>query len=1305
MSSSRRQSNGRSPLVNPQRQITSFFSKTTSSPSSPAQRKANPNPSPPSIVSKQKLSPTPIPDRKPSSSPSPTTPSPSNPKCNKPLLLIGTSSPLSPSCPTPSSLPSLDSLSYGEEVVGRRIKVYWPLDKTWYEGRVSSFDKQTGMHVVLYDDDEEESLELAKEKIEWVQETVKKFKRLRRGLYASKQTVIEDEGAGNGDIGAEEGGDEDSHDDDSSDDDWGKNETAADAEDVDEDMELEDEEDEAERPKGKRGKRLESTKRKPSVGEKPGPAKKSKIAVEFGKGSFKVSTPELKSNPDSKKTLNEIDRVATGDAADRFAAREADKLPFLGVERKDAKRRRPGDKNYDPKTLYLPPDFLKRLSDGQKQWWEFKSKHMDKVLFFKMGKFYELFEMDAHVGVKELDLQYMKGEQPHCGFPEKNFSMNVEKLARKGYRVLVVEQTETPEQLEIRRKKGSKDKVVKREICAVVTKGTLTDGELLSANPEASYLMALTECCQNKESESLGRIYGVCAVDVATSRVILGQFEDDSECSALCCILSELRPVEIVKPAKMLSAETERVLQNHTRNPLVNELVPDVEFWDAEKAVNELERFYGHSSLSSVEVDGKGSMSDVLLELVRAGDESRSALSALGGALYYLKQAFLDDSLLRFAQFEMLPCSNFNGLASKPYMVLDAAALENLEIFENSRNGDSSGTLYAQLNQCVTAFGKRLLKTWIARPLYHLEKIKERQEAVAGLRRVNLPSSLEFRRSLSKLPDMERLLARIFASSEASGRNANKVILYEDAGKKQLRDFVAALRGCELMAQACSSLCVILKNNESRRLHHLLTPGEGLPDVHLLLDHFKDAFDWDEANNSGRIIPHEGTDSEYDSACKTVDEIESSLSQHLKEQRKLFRDNSITYVSVGKDAYLLEVPESLCKNIPQNYEMRSSRKGFFRYWNPDIKRLMGELSQAEQEKESSLKSILQRLVCRFCEHHTKWRQLLSATAELDVLISLAIAREYYEGPTCQPRFLGLLCTKETPCLSAKSLGHPVLQSDYLGKGTFVPNDITIGGPQQASFILLTGPNMGGKSTLLRQVCLAVILAQVGADVPAKSFDLSPVDRIFVRMGAKDNIMAGQSTFLTELSETATVLSSATRNSLVALDELGRGTSTSDGQAIAESVLEYLVQEVQCRGMFSTHYHLLAVDYDKDPKVSLCHMACQVGDGVGGVDEVTFLYRLTPGACPKSYGVNVARLAGLPTSVLQKAAAKSREFEAAYGNRREVSPKNNASNQSWADEMAVIQKLISATTNLSFQENFLDNSLIELHNKARALLQC
>ncbi|KAG8389557.1 hypothetical protein BUALT_Bualt02G0241600 [Buddleja alternifolia] len=1293
MAPSRKTSNGRSPLVNQQRQITAFFGKNPES---------SPSPSPSPVISKQK----PNPKSSPSPTTSPVTPSPLQSKRKKPVLVIGpnlvTSSP---------AIPSSDKKSYGAEVVDRRIKVFWPLDKSWYEGCVKSFDKISGKHLVQYDDAEEEMINLSEEKIEWIEEQAKKkLRRLRR------ISVLEDDEEDEDDVKELE--------DDSDDEDWGKSTEKEATEDEDglEDMDLELEEEES---GGSVTKKMDSRKRKVNEEEQTGSmaSKKNKIGgksknsvskVPFAVNGEKLIEPTQRISADSGK-VSLLDSPIVGDAAERFGTREAEKFRFLGVNRKDANGRRPGDVNYDSRTLYLPPDFVKGLTGGQRQWWDFKSKHMDKVLFFKMGKFYELYEMDAHIGAKELGLQYMKGEQPHCGFPEKNFSVNVEKLARKGYRVLVVEQTETPEQLEVRRReKGSKDKVVKREICAVVTKGTLTEGEMLSTNPDASYLMAVTESCQISTSQQGMHKFGICVVDIATSNIILGQFKDDADCSSLCCLLSELRPVEIIKPAKLLCPETEKALFRHTRNPLVNDLIPFSEFWNAEKTIREVMSIYqrignnsSYSSLkttvqssdSSLQNCGEKCLPDVLSNLVNAGENGSEALSALGGTLFYLKQAFLDESLLRFAKFELLPCSGFGEITQKSYMVLDAAAFENLEIFENSINGDSSGTLYAQLNHCTTAFGKRLLRTWLARPLYHLESIKERQDAIAELKGANQPYVLDFRKKLSGLPDMERLLARIFAGSEAIGRNANKVTLYEDASKKQLQEFVSALRGCETMIHACSSFGAILENVESKLLHHLLMPGTGIPDLHSILQHFKDAFDWEEANHSGRVIPREGADVEYDAACQIVKNIESNLTKHLKEQRKLLGDASICYVTIGKDAYLLEVPESLSRSIPKEYELRSSKKGFFRYWTPEIKKLLGELSQAESEKESKLKSILHRLIGRFCENHSKWRRIVSTIAELDVLISLSIASEYYEGKTCRP-ILSTSQPDEVPHLNAQSLGHPVLRSDTLGEGTFVTNDVTLGGSGQSSFILLTGPNMGGKSTLLRQICLAVILAQIGADVPAESFELSPIDRIFVRMGAKDQIMAGHSTFLTELLETSSMLTSATRSSLVALDELGRGTSTSDGQAIAASVLQHFVRSVQCRGMFSTHYHRLALDYQKDPKVSLCHMACQVGKATDGLEEVIFLYKLTAGACPRSYGVNVARLAGLPDKVLQKAAAKSQELEEILG--------TNYSTQRWEDKASLIIENLIKIAASNDHSNLIDSSFVgslaNLQYRARLLLE-
>ncbi|CAH9088471.1 unnamed protein product [Cuscuta epithymum] len=1274
---SRRPSNGRSPLVNQQRQITAFFAKTTSS-----------TPSPSSLTPKSR-------PKLKSSSPKP---SPSTVSTPYPSTL--TTSPLGCSDSTKTL--------YQQEVLNRRIRVYWPLDNCWYEGSVKSFDKTLGKHLVHYDDAEEEMLDLSQERIELIETPVaKKFRRLRR------PRVVEDDEEEKPDVIWND-------DDDSEDEEWGN--SAGKGAQKDEgctgDMDFEAKEEDRGLRIGLPGlnKKAESGKRKCSAEHKVQSTLVKKIKRGGNNKSTKTEAPTIINRDCLKESNNE--QVLSGNAVERFSMRETEKFPFLGKNRRDANRRRAGDVNYDSKTLYLPPSFLKDLTGGQRQWWELKSKHMDKVLFFKMGKFYELFEMDAHIGAKELDLQYMKGDQPHCGFPEKNFSMHAEKLAQKGYRVLVVEQTETPEQLELRRREsGSKDKVVKREICAVITKGTLTEGEMLAASPDASYLIAVTENYQTSVNQVDGRTYGVCLVDVATNKVILGQFTDDSDCSSLCSLLLEFRPVEIIKPSKLLSPETERLLIRHTRNPLVNELVPLSEFWDAEKTMHEVKVMYqrlhttssqycqDESAIYHMNSTDKDSQSvnipSVLSELANAGEKGIHALSAFGGTLFYLKQAFLDESLLKYAEFQLLPYSGFGEIAQKRYMVLDAVALENLEIFENSKNSGSKGTLYAQMNHCVTAFGKRLLRTWLARPLYHVEAIKERQDAVAALKGINLPAVLEFRKEISKLPDMERLLSRTFASSEGNGRNANKVVLYEDAAMKQLQQFISALKGCELMVCACTSLGLALENADSKLLHDLLTPGKGLPDVKFTLKQLKDAFDWAEANCSGRIIPREGVDEEYDAACESLRRVELNLVKHLKEQRKLFGDASINYVTIGKDAYLLEVPESLCDRVPPEYEVQSSKKGYFRYRNPVIKKLLVDLSEAEAERELTLKSILRRLIGRFCEHHSKWRELVSTIAELDALVSLSIASDYYEGPTCRPHLRELSSHNDVPCLVAKSLGHPIIVSDSLDKGAFVSNDVTLGSAEHSSFILLTGPNMGGKSTLLRQVCLAVILAQVGAYVPAESFDLSPVDKVFVRMGAKDHIMAGQSTFLTELLETSSMLSSATRNSLVALDELGRGTSTSDGQALAAAVLEHFVHKVQCRGLFSTHYHRLAIDYLQNPKVSLCHMACQVGKGVGGLEEVTFLYKLTLGTCPKSYGGNVARLAGVPDIVLQKADRKSQEFERVYDKR---SRSKGISSKNWDEKVIkVIWSLVHLADYDECRGSEVVDLLIDLQRRAKMLL--
>ncbi|CAO2194436.1 unnamed protein product, partial [Urochloa humidicola] len=482
---------------------------------------------------------------------------------------------------------------------------------------------------------------------------------------------------------------------------------------------------------------------------------------------------------------------------------------------------------------------------------------------------------------------------------------------------------------------GIKDKVVRREICAVVTKGTLTEGEHLLANPDPSYLLSVTESYQQslKKSQDTCTI-GVCIVDVSTNKFIVGQFQDDPERHGLCSILSEMRPVEIIKPGKMLSPETEKALKNNTREPLINELLPSTEFWDAEKTIHEIKQYYisedKQNNVDNVQ-DSMDCLPNLIRELIGAGDKTY-ALSALGGSLFYLRQTLLDDKILPCAEFEPLACSGLINNIRK-HMILDAAALENLELLENIRTGGLSGTLYAQLNHCVTGFGKRLLKRWIVRPLYDRRAILRRQSAIATFKGVGHDYAAQFRKDLSRLPDMERLLARLFSSCDENKRSSS-VVLYEDASKRLLLQFTAALCGCQQMFHACSSLSTLICTEESQ-LDDLLSPGKGLPNVSSILDRFRDAFDWSEADRNGRIIPREGCDPEYDATCNAIQEIEFNLKEYLKEQRKLLRPAPANYVNVGKDMYLIEVPEDLGGSVPENYELQYTKKGFYRYWTPE----------------------------------------------------------------------------------------------------------------------------------------------------------------------------------------------------------------------------------------------------------------------------------------------------------------------------------------------------------------------------------
>lgn len=337
-----------------------------------------------------------------------------------------------------------------------------------------------------------------------------------------------------------------------------------------------------------------------------------------------------------------------------------------------------------------------------------------------------------------------------------------------------------------------------------------------------------------------------------------------------------------------------------------------------------------------------------------------------------------------------------------------------------------------------------------------------------------------------------------------------------------------------------------------------------------------------------------------------------------------------------KKRYELEIPEIKSKKADSRYSLEGQRKGakpVRRFSTAETRQYLKLMQQAEERRNNVLRDLQRRMFERFSKEYDLWKKCIDLVAILDCLASLAIYGQN-QKQICFPEILP--CNNgDAPVIEIEDGYHPCMTLTE----DFIPNGIILGGVNTPALALLTGPNMGGKSTLMRQVGLLVIMTQIGSPIPALSARLSLMDRIFTRLGAQDDILAGQSTFLVELSETSAILKHATVNSLVLLDELGRGTATYDGTAIAAAVVDFLAN-LNCCALFSTHYHNLVDNFYNDSRISLGHMSCMVeneGDNDDPTEEtVTFLYKYTSGACPKSYGFNAAKLAGMPLSIIKRA---------------------------------------------------------------------
>ncbi|KAL9001712.1 MAG: hypothetical protein Q9188_005324 [Gyalolechia gomerana] len=865
----------------------------------------------------------------------------------------------------------------------------------------------------------------------------------------------------------------------------------------------------------------------------------------------------------------------------------------------DADRNPPGHPDYDPRTVYIPPLAWSKFSPFEKQYWEIKQKFWDTIVFFKKGKFYELYEDDATIGHQLFDLKLTdRVNMRMVGVPEMSLGHWANQFVAKGYKIARVDQQESALGKEMRERDGKQpgksakeEKVIRRELACVLTAGTLVDGGMLQDDMS-------TYCVSIKESEQDGQpAFGISFVDTATGQFNLTEFMDDLEMTKFETFIAQTRPQELLLEKSCISTEALRILKSNTGPTTVwNYLKPGKEFWTSDITSRELDA-------SGYFVSDGASNSEAWPGALREARDKQLLMSSFGALVQYLRTLKIERELLTLGNFAW-----YDPIKRATSLVLDGKTLINLEVFANSFDGGVDGTLFSLLNRCITPFGKRTFKQWVCHPLMHSTKINARLDAVEAL---NADSTVRdrFTSQLSKLPDLERLISRIHA------------------GTCKAAEFVRVLDGFE---QIDYTMSLLTKFGAGEGVIGQLISS--MPNLKETLSRWKDAFDRSKGREDGILVPEHGVEADFDASQDRIEKILADLDKVLQKTRKDLGCSAIEYRDNGKEIYQLEVPVKV-KSIPKGWDQMSATQKVKRYYSPELRNLVRQLQEAQETHGQIVKEVAGRFFARFDEDYATWLAAVRIIAQLDCLISLAKASSSLGEPCCRPEFV----EDERSVIEFSDLRHPCLLHNVTD---FIPNDVHLGG-STPNISLLTGANAAGKSTILRMTCIAVIMAQIGCYVPASSARLTPVDRIMSRLGANDNIFAAQSTFFVELSETKKILAEATPRSLVILDELGRGTSSYDGVAVAQAVLHHCATHIGCVGFFATHYHSLAAEFAHHPEVCNRRMRIHVDDEER---RVTFLYKLEDGVAEGSYGMHCASMCGIPRRVVERAEVAAREWE-------------------------------------------------------------
>jgi DNA mismatch repair protein MutS len=848
-----------------------------------------------------------------------------------------------------------------------------------------------------------------------------------------------------------------------------------------------------------------------------------------------------------------------------------------------------------------------------RQYHAVKKQHPAALLLFRLGDFYELFYEDAVVASKILQITLTSRNKekdravPMCGVPYHAAENYIARLIRAGHKVAICEQMEQP---------GPGKKIVRREVVRVLTPGTASGSGLIEAK-ENNYLAAVAR------SRAPEMVVGLAFVDLSTGEFRATEFRGENAEAKLRDELGILRPREILlaRPVTLFpvaaSAELENLCAVETR---LDDWVFELNY-----AVRILEQHFRVAALEGFGLDGHP-----------------CATSAAGALVHYLRETSAigarsaEDSAavpsMRPSGAGLEHIDRIVFYEQQNAMVLDAVTTRNLELVEPSAGDDASATLLRAIDETATGMGARLLRNWIVRPEILLPEIEARLDAVTELRSRTMARE-EIRKALDGILDLERLTSRV-TLGVATPRDLLAL--------RQSLEKVPVLR--ELVAQAQAQYVPVAdaaaEDKGSARGGRLVWLREQLDEMRDVCDTIARGISDDPpavANDPGVI--RTGYNAELDELHVITKQGRQLIAAMEDRERKRTGIASLKIRYNNIFGFYIEITNANAHLAPADYERKQTLVNAERFTSPELKSHEQKVLSAEERVREIERRLYGEIREGIAHQAGRLRKTAAAIAQLDVLVNfarIAAARNY-----ARPEFTDkcVAVKGKRGILMIAGGRHPVIEKLLEARGErFVPNDLYLDDESQF-LLIITGPNMGGKSTYLRQAALISVMAQMGSFVPAVQAKLPLLDRIFTRIGASDNLARGRSTFLVEMSEVAAILNTATAASLVLLDEVGRGTSTFDGLSIAWAVVESLHSGARPRTLFATHYHELTELEQLLPGVKNVHVAVQEAGS-----EIIFLRRVEPGSANKSYGIEVARLAGLPGEVISRAREILRRHE-------------------------------------------------------------